>query len=176
MAFTRLKDDDCTYNHYLKESTSTLNFILDPNRYYSCHPCRIKEGIVGGNNVSVFKGNLVDLESDLRGQTRCASKCPGKLYKPGTNIQNKSYGNCPENCRHGDISGIACTKKCEANLVHLSECKLINLRPKIRNTGINLDIPTCPVIKSTSGKKQVKPKIKMNWSGDYWQSQYGLYQ
>ena len=33
-------------------------------------------GIVGGTGVSQIKGNLVDLENDLRGQTRSASQCP----------------------------------------------------------------------------------------------------
>ena len=38
-------------------------------------------GIVGGTAVSQIKGNLADLENDLRGQTRSASQCPSKHYQ-----------------------------------------------------------------------------------------------
>ena len=39
-------------------------------------------GFVGGTAVSHIAGNLVDLESELRGQTRIISKCPSNLYMP----------------------------------------------------------------------------------------------
>ena len=39
-------------------------------------------GLVGGTNVSHIKGNLVDLENDLRGQTRSNTKCPARKYAP----------------------------------------------------------------------------------------------
>jgi hypothetical protein len=170
--FTRKTDDECAYNQALKQSTGTLSFIMDPNKYYSCNPCRIKEGIVGGNNVSVFKGNLVDLESDLRGQTRRATKCPGKLYQPGTYIEKKKYGNCPDGCKH-DISGLACAKKCEQNLNHLAECNIINQRPKIKTTGLNVPVPKCPVLQPNLARKQPKPANALDI---YWQGQQGLYQ
>jgi hypothetical protein len=172
--FTRKSDDECAYKQSLKQSTGTLSFIMDPNKYYSCKPCRISEGIVGGNNVSVFKGNLVDLESDLRGQTRKASKCPGRLFAPGTVIEKKLYGNCPDGCTHGDISGIACVKNCQANLNHLNECNIINHRPKVKTTGIYLDTPVCPAMKPVlrqTQKQKSKPKVDM-----FWQGQQGLYQ
>ena len=173
MAFTRLRDDVCSYNHYLKESTSILNFTLDPNKYYSCKPCRISEGIIGGNNVSVFKGNLVDLESDLRGQTRMASKCPTNLFQVGTTVQGKPLNNCSESCMHGDkLSSLPCAKAvCDKNLKHLPECNIINMRPKIKNTGINLDIPKCGIIKATKRATTKKPKLDM-----YWQGNQGMYQ
>ena len=133
--FTRLKDDTCAYQKQLTESTSTLSHLLDPSKYYNCHPCRINEGIVGGNTVSLYTGNLVDLESDLRGQTRYASKCPSLMFAPGTNVQGKSYGNCPDNCSSKN-KGIPCINDCKKNLVHLPECTLIPQKPRINNTVI----------------------------------------
>jgi hypothetical protein len=39
-------------------------------------------GMVGGNEVSVIKGNVVDLESDLRGITRTNTFAPWRAYQP----------------------------------------------------------------------------------------------
>ena len=39
-------------------------------------------GWVAGNNVSHVKGNMVDLESDLRNQTRFTSKCQSRVFLP----------------------------------------------------------------------------------------------
>ena len=45
-------------------------------------PTRHMLGVVGGNEVSVIKGNMVDLESDLRGITRVNTFCPWRAYQP----------------------------------------------------------------------------------------------
>ena len=49
-------------------------------------------GTVGGNGVSLFNGNLVDLESDLRGQTRPLSNCSNKKYVPKCNSNSNNSG------------------------------------------------------------------------------------
>jgi hypothetical protein len=81
MSFCQLKYDTCAYKQYLAESIGTLAYVLDDSRYNHRNPSRIEHGIVGGNDVSIIKGNLVDLESDLKGQTRLASKCPSLYYQ-----------------------------------------------------------------------------------------------
>jgi hypothetical protein len=50
-------------------------------------------GIVGGTAVSHISGNLVDLENDLRGQTRPATKCPEYYYRPpqGNKLESREY-------------------------------------------------------------------------------------
>jgi hypothetical protein len=80
MSFNRLMYDNCAYQHQLSESVGTLSYVLDPNRFENCNKCRMELGIVGGTGVSHIKGNLVDLESDLRNQTRLQSKCPSMKY------------------------------------------------------------------------------------------------
>ena len=45
-------------------------------------PMRHMLGMVGGNEVSVIKGNVVDLESDLRGITRTNTFAPWRAYQP----------------------------------------------------------------------------------------------
>ena len=42
---------------------------------------RIEFGLVGGTAVSNISGNLLDLESDLRGTTHLQSKCPTYKYQ-----------------------------------------------------------------------------------------------
>lgn len=80
MSFNRLIYDNCAYQHQLSESVGTLAYILDPSRYEHCNKCRVELGVVGGTNVSHVKGNLVDLETELRGTTRLQSKCPTLKY------------------------------------------------------------------------------------------------
>lgn len=82
MSSTRLSNDTCAYKKQLLESTGPLNYAMYTGKYENCARCRVEFGIVGGNNVSLFSGNLVDLESDLRGQTRPASLCPSMKYHP----------------------------------------------------------------------------------------------
>lgn len=76
MSFTRLQYDTCTYKQELGDNVSMLSYLMDPIKYNHCTQCRSELGLVGGNNVSQSKGNLVDLENDLfginRGQSRCA--------------------------------------------------------------------------------------------------------
>jgi len=53
-----------------------------PQKYYHPNPSRNALGLVGGNDVSIASGNLVDVESDLRGTTRDLSNAPSKKYQP----------------------------------------------------------------------------------------------
>ena len=93
MSSNRLSYDSCAYEKSLQQSTSPLDYMLYTGKYENCAKCRIEFGSVGGNGVSLFSGNLVDLESDLRGQNRQASLCPSKFYTPDCkNCNNKANG------------------------------------------------------------------------------------
>lgn len=97
-------------------------------------------GIVGGTAVSHIKGNIVDLENDLRGQTRPASNCPSKHYRP----------NCPDKvgdaCQptHINIQGTQCApgKSIDTNLVHLRPCQMIRYKPVPLPPPMRIE--TCP--------------------------------
>lgn len=95
MSSNRLIYDTCAYKKSLTESVAPINYMLYPGKYENCSKCRIEFGVVGGNNVSLFSGNLVDLESDLRGQTRPASLCPSQKYQPRCNGANNTNGGLP---------------------------------------------------------------------------------
>jgi hypothetical protein len=81
MTSERLLYDRCAYSHKLREDAGMLGYVMDPCRYHNDNKARIEFGIMGGTTVSHIEGNLVDLESDLRGITRINSKCPTFQYQ-----------------------------------------------------------------------------------------------
>lgn len=52
------------------------------SQYVNPKPQRHILGIVGGNEASLIKGNMVDLESDLRGITIPITFAPWRQYQP----------------------------------------------------------------------------------------------
>ena len=75
MSSNRLIYDTCAYQKEMAKQCDQLTYILDPTKHYQEEPCRPELGIVGGNSVSIVRGNLVDLETDLRGLTRYNTRC-----------------------------------------------------------------------------------------------------
>jgi hypothetical protein len=57
-------------------------YSMIPQKFYHPNAGRHALGLVGGNDVSLITGNMVDLESDLRNITRDLSKAPAKQYQP----------------------------------------------------------------------------------------------
>ena len=82
MSFNNLLYDTTNYKMKLGESVTTLDYILSPFRYEHADKRRHNLGIVGGSAVSHIRGNLVDLESELRCQTRLNSRGGTNQYKP----------------------------------------------------------------------------------------------
>jgi hypothetical protein len=121
MSSNRLIYDDCAYKKSLQQSTDPLEYALYTGKFENTAKCRIELGNVGGNGVSLFNGNLVDLESDLRGQTRRTSLCPCSKYSP----------NCTNpNCKNSK-NGIPCEEQnCQVPLKHQPSCQMIRY-PKV---------------------------------------------
>lgn len=63
-----------------KENPQKYTYMV--TEYISPEPRRHILGIVGGNDVSVAAGNLVDLESDLKGINLPNTFCPWRKYQP----------------------------------------------------------------------------------------------
>lgn len=103
MSFNRTSYDACTYGKNLKENVGILSYILSPFRYEHQNKCRHELGLVGGTSVSHIDGNLVDLESEMRGQTRymtwCTKTAPTPLV-PGGSIINDKTAPIPTNMKH----------------------------------------------------------------------------
>jgi hypothetical protein len=62
-----------------KENPQSYDYIN--TTYINPDPKRHILGIVGGNEVSLIKGNMVDLESDLRGINIPNTFCPWRQYQ-----------------------------------------------------------------------------------------------
>ena len=86
MSFNRLGYDTCAYEQNLNQSKGPGEYVLNVPRY-SCEPCfpeNPRNKLQGGGASTVGKGNFlnVDIESDLKGQTRLASKCAAQNFMP----------------------------------------------------------------------------------------------
>jgi hypothetical protein len=111
----RTRYDTCAYSQEIKQSVGPGHYVLDPVRYEHCNKCRHELGLVGGTAVSHVAGNLVDLENDLRGQNRPATKCPAYKFIPRADniVQGKEY---IKPVQHPAI---------DTSLLHLPACQMI---------------------------------------------------
>lgn len=113
MSFNHLNYDACTYRKDLKENVGILSYVLSPFRFEHKDKCRHELGLVGGTAVSHIDGNMVDLESELRGQTRFLTKCAKTAATPL--IQGQSIVNDK-------------TEPINTNMKHLPPCQMISYR------------------------------------------------
>jgi hypothetical protein len=127
MSFNRLIYDTCSYRQELAESVGTLDWILDANRHENANPCRFEFGLVGGNNISVPRGNLVDVESDLMGTTRLQTKCPQLKYL--NPCPNGTMNTCQQ--EKIVIRNTPTTKGrvVDTTLEHLPNCQMFRYKP-----------------------------------------------
>lgn len=140
MSSNRLIYDTCAYKKELDQSTGPLSYTLNPIKFENCSKCRMELGVVGGTAVSHIKGNLVDLESDLRGQNHPTTHCPSKKYQP--QCKTEIGDNCqPEKIK---IQGNHCnsSREIDTNLVHLRPCQMIRYKPVPLPPPMAID--TCP--------------------------------
>ena len=126
MSSNRLIYDTCAYKKKLDQSTSPLQYHLNPLKYENCNKCRIELGMVSGPSTSQIKGNLVDLENELRGLNRLLSHCDSKKFKPGQKLYSRNHSNNS-------------SKPIDTNLVHLPSCQMIRYKPIPLPNPIKLD-------------------------------------
>jgi hypothetical protein len=114
MSFNKLSYDACQYNTKLEKDVSVLNYTLDNTKFQHCNKCMNNLGLVGGTAVSHINGNLVDLESNLIGIDREASKCPTMKYLP--NAEDAAVG--------ADYYHTRCTNVVDTTKQHLKPCQM----------------------------------------------------
>ena len=73
-SFNRTSYDQCAYEKRLQEGTSPLTYQLYEGKFENCNKCKFDK--------FYRPFDLVDIESELRNQTRRASKCPQHKYNP----------------------------------------------------------------------------------------------
>jgi hypothetical protein len=110
MSWTKLGNDHCYIAQKNTQNVSELDYLLNPIKYENCKGCMSSKGLVGGNNVSKIKGNLVDLENELWNINKELSRCPQARHLPGE--------------LHGKrIYKTTCHRKINDSKLHLKNCQ-----------------------------------------------------
>ena len=125
-SLTRLIHDDCSYKHRLFESTSPLLYNINPVSVEHCKKCHMGYpgfvGTLGGFGFGVGP-DRVDVDSDLRGQTRIFSKCPSHKYNPHSYTYCGSCENCdkglPCDCTHCKTKDVSDLNECRPGIIPL---------------------------------------------------------
>ena len=137
MSSNRLMYDANETQHKLGENIGTLEYLLQPHKFYNKNNCMIQRGIVGGNAVGKIAGNLVDLESDLFGVTRKASLAPDQKF-----LSKCALGDL-NNCQPNDIliKGTPNTQERTINtsIIPLPKCDIFDYKPLILPEELILD-------------------------------------
>lgn len=110
----QLMYDDCAFRKQIVQSITPMEYVMDPIQFVHGQKCRPELGIVGGTAVSHINGSLVDLENNLLGIDRPATRCPEYKHlptNPGEPIQGKEY-----------IKPV-CHPKIDTTLRHLPKCQ-----------------------------------------------------
>lgn len=88
------KDPFEILSHPFEKSENPQTYVETSFAYVHKEPARHILGLVGGNDVSLPKGNMVDVESDLRGLNLPLTYCAARQYQPPaveqTTIDRKS--------------------------------------------------------------------------------------
>ena len=106
MSVTRTSYDQCSYKKKLTENRGSYDYVMYSGMFQNSSKCRIEQGVVGGNDIGKkTTGNLVDLESELRGQNAVLSHCMDysfdenqypKRHLPTCKIANYERPNYPK--------------------------------------------------------------------------------
>lgn len=144
MSSNRLIYDTCAYKKKLDESTGPLAYNLNPMKYENCSKCRMELGVVGGASVSHIKGNLVDLENELRGQTRPLSQCPSKKYHPGQKLYTKGSSCGPP-------------REIDTSMIHLPSCQMIRYKPIPLPPPLVLESCPAPKLRASNSCQMAPP-------------------
>ncbi len=132
MSSNRLIYDTCAYETDMTETANQITYTLDPSKHYQETPTRMELGIVGGNNVSLVKGNLVDMETDLRGLTRYNTRCP--IKKNSWIPNDKNIIDIPGDDLKGPL-------QIDTNKMHLPPGQMIRYEPVALPPSP--DLPSC---------------------------------
>ena len=107
------------------KNTNIYNYRMFNGQYYNDNTCSTYNiGLASGNNVSIVK-NMVDLESNLRGQDNIISDCIESKHSPyKNNNKYKLINNKP--CGKNEKWNISTSYDCEdINLISSNSPKLL---------------------------------------------------
>ena len=129
MSSNKLIYDKCETNLRLSYNRNMLDWILYDKKYENDKRCHHKLGLVGGVEVSDVQRNLVDVESELRGQNHVLYNCPEKKHQLDNNGISKGYV---------DVEQKFCKKpkQVKTSFKTLKDCQMVDFR--------NVSMDGCP--------------------------------
>lgn len=83
-SFSRALYDDCSLKKKNQESVAPFEWATDSSVIESKQSCYFAASPFMHNPFNSVPSNIVDIESDLKGQTRQLSKCPETRFNPNT--------------------------------------------------------------------------------------------
>ena len=109
----------------INKNDNIFNYRIYNGKYYNDNPCATYNiGLASGNNVSTAK-DMVDVESQLRGQYNINTYCVDKMHSP--------FKNNPKL-----INNKICDKNAKWNISTSYDCEDLNLEEN-KNHSNNLD-------------------------------------
>lgn len=165
--FTRSKYDSCASNKTESENSHAFSIKTDKDTIINkrCYTPFVSSY----NRAHGVPESFIDVSSDLRGQTRLLTKCPGPRYNP--------IKNCPD-CKNCD-EGMPCgCDHCKATNASFEQCESRDLITQYTRSkkscnifsGINIDrfdphmrtvkLPDSVPIAGSNTRIQVKDQFK----------------
>ena len=129
MSNTNLLFDKCETNERDMRNRSMLDWTLDARKHEHGGRCYHKLGLVGGVNVQEVQRNLIDLESELRGQNHTYSRCAEYKHSFDNNGIKQPYVNVNQQFCKG-------AKKVKTQFPKMKECQMLDFH--------NVGMDGCP--------------------------------
>ncbi len=141
MSHTRQISDDYAFRNYVSTNDYIVDYMLYAGRLNNCSPCRNALGTVGGNNVSISRGNLVHVESELYGITRNLSRSPQLKYHPES--PEIIQGRAQPSGFSFNTRGSNQQERVDLTPSHLPTCQLYDI-PRFPGVSPKFPQPSCP--------------------------------
>jgi hypothetical protein len=94
--FSRSLYDDCNIIQKDMESAGPFKWLVDKDVVESKESCFMGSAPFLQNPYNSVPPSSVDIESELRGQTRLLSRCPNTKYSPPATLGTNKVNECPQ--------------------------------------------------------------------------------
>jgi hypothetical protein len=121
MSSNRLIYDNCETNERDGRNRNMLDWTMDVKKHEHEKRCRHKIGLVSGVEVQEVQRNLVDLESELRGQYHVYSRCPEDKHSYANNGISAGYVNVEQHYCKG-------ARKIKTQFPEIKDCQMLDFR------------------------------------------------
>ena len=101
-SFTKSLYDECNLTKKNQESTGAFKWITD-NLYEHQDSCHVNASPFMHNQFKSIPAKAVDIENDLRNQTRLLSRCPSSRFDPSKVTNDNKFTSKLENCKNNDL-------------------------------------------------------------------------